>query len=417
MPQVLSQQGGARSGPVDVGEQRAADRGSPPADELGDAVRNILRGDTAAADKAAADKAADKAAADKTVADKAVADKAAADKAAAGASAQDFAGVPSEILDPKGAEDVDEGEPPEIKDSPKAKNSWQKIKQEKKELQAKLEAAQRDLEAAKGAKPPEMEQFIAMQRKLQEAEDRIGKLDITQSAAFKQKYDAPLDLCKRKAMGVLLRFGVEKEAAETLAKQVLDPKLDARALEQLVADQPIAVQGALFTVATEYQQAVEARDAAITDWKNEKAALQANETIEKDVKLAQNVEAETQSATQKALEAGNWLYAEVPGNKAWNDAVNERVKAVKAIMRGSSREDIARWVVEGVTAKQTRDLFLRARSEFNELKKQFEAVVGRAPRLGGGAAPDKPGSRPAARPSVPQGRSPEEVWDSLVNPA
>lgn len=336
-----------------------------------------------------------------------------------------FAGVPDSVLgikdkktgpvkssEPPDPDDDDE-EPPEIKGSQKAKNSWQRIKQEKRELQDKLAQMQKDLEAARGAKPPEMEQFVAMQKKLEEYENRIGQLDITQSSAFRQKYEVPLEVARRKGLSVLLRAGVEREPAEELIGRLLGSDVEMQEIEGLIADQPIAVQGALFSVASEYSEAAERREAAIKDWRNEQAALKASDDVEKDIVLARNVEAETSSAVQKALEAGNWLFAEVPDNPEWNKSVQERVRAVKGIMRSASRADLANWVVEGVTARIARDLFVRARKEYDELKSQFESVVGRTPALRGDAP-----SQPARSGVTPKaGLAPEELFDELFSGA
>ena len=338
-------------------------------------------------------------------------------------NAADFAGVPRGVFDlgdsdepPADADDDDLAVPGidtplEVSDQPKAKNSWQKLKGENKELKGKVSELERAVQAAKDTKPPEVEQLVEMQRKLAEADDRIGKLDITQSAGFQGKYDAPLEMAERRGLSVLTRAEVPVDDAKALLSQLFNPNTTANELEGLLVDQPMAVQGALYGVASEYSEAYTRREAAIQDWRNEQAALKADESVVKNIALAQDVEVETSAAVDRAAASGNWLYTKVEGNKEWNAAVDERVSAVKGLLRGANRAELANWVAEGLTAQRSRELFLEAVKRYDALKARFESAYSRTPRFGAGAPVS---DRPA--PSDPdglRGKTPEEVLSEM----
>jgi len=326
-----------------------------------------------------------------------------------------FAGVPASVFGPEKPVAVaepqtelpaEEGEPQH--QEPKAKNAWQRIKQEKKALADKVKALETEVERTKSQKPPEVEELIQLRKQIDGYEDRIGQLDITQTRAFKERFDAQIDAVARKGLQMLLRVGKEKEPAEQLLKQLLNPKVTTQQIEDLVSDQPMAVQGALMNLAVEYGDVWERRSEAVKNWKETKAALDTEASREKDIKLARNVETEAETGLQQALRDGNWLFSKANGDapeiKTWNQQVEERVKAVRGILRSATREELAKWVFEGVTAKDTRDLFAKAQQDYQTLLTKFNQVVARSPGLGASGPVARPsdGSSAERRPQTPE---------------
>jgi hypothetical protein len=299
-------------------------------------------------------------------------------------------------------------EPPEVDDAdePRAKNAWQRIKQEKKELQTRVKALETEVERAKAAKPPEVDELIQMRKQMDAYEDRIGQLDITQTKAFKAQFDEQLNAVGNKGMSILQRAGMEKDQARALLVRVLDPQLSAQKMEALVSDQPMSVQGALLGVATEYADVLTRRDAAVTNWRDTKAALAAAETRDADIKLTVNVEADAETGVTQAVKDGNWLFTRASGDsaeaKAWNEQVDTRMKLVKTLLRSASRADLAKWVFEGVTARETRELFTKAVEERNDLLAKFNGVVARTPGLGANGNPGAGGSGAEHKPVNPE---------------
>jgi uncharacterized protein YlxW (UPF0749 family) len=281
-------------------------------------------------------------------------------------------------------EDQDE-EPPEPEDrmTPKAKNAWSKVKAEKKELAQKVKDLETRLQQAEKNKPPEMDQLLQLQRRIDEYEDRIGQLDITQTRAFKDRYEAPKEQLRRRGMSVLLRAGNTQEQASGLVDMVLSAATQTE-IEQVIADQPVAVQGALFTLSAEAADLEAQKSEAIRNWKDTRALLETQETRDKVIQLAENIETATKAAVAKAVQEGNWMFADVPGNAKWNQGVAERTRIVKGIMRSAKPEELVKWVVEGVTASTLRTAYLTERQRAEKFKAELAKRDAMSPRLGGG---------------------------------
>jgi hypothetical protein len=269
-----------------------------------------------------------------------------------------------------------------------------------------VKALETEVERAKAAKPPEVDELIQMRKQMDAYEDRIGQLDITQTKAFKAQFDEQLNAVGNKGMSILQRAGMEKDQARALLVRVLDPQLSAQKMEALVSDQPMSVQGALLGVATEYADVLTRRDAAVTNWRDTKAALAAAETRDADIKLTVNVEADAETGVTQAVKDGNWLFTRASGDsaeaKAWNEQVDTRMKLVKTLLRSASRADLAKWVFEGVTARETRELFTKAVEERNDLLAKFNGVVARTPGLGANGNPGAGGSGAEHKPVNPE---------------
>lgn len=275
----------------------------------------------------------------------------------------------------------------------KARSAWTGIKKENKELAQKVkeyEQKMKDLEArasqADGAKPPEAQVLVDLQKKVAEYEDRVGKLDITQSRDFQTRFDLPIERSLKRGEALLQRAGVSPEDSQKLMQQML--KADAHQVQELIADQPIPLQGALFNLTTEIGQMFVDREEAIKNWKQTKAAMTETSVREQEITLAQNIEQDTSEAVQQAIKEGNFMYAQGPNMpKEWNEGVANRVNAVKGILRMAKPAELVKWVAEGVVAKDLRAMLAQEHARANQLAQELSTRANMRPRLGGNPPP------------------------------
>lgn len=299
--------------------------------------------------------------------------------------------------------------PDEVERSgPKAKSAWSGIKKENKELSQKVkdyEQKVKDLEAraaqADGAKPPDAQALVDLQKKVTEYEDKIGKMDITQSRDFQTRFDLPIERSLKRGEAMLARSGMSPEDAKALMQQLI--KADANHAQDLIADQPLPVQGALFNLTTEVGQMFNDRDEAIANWKQTRAAMTETSSREKEITLAQNIETDTAEAIQQALKEGNFMYAQGPNMpKEWNDGVANRINVVKGVLRMAKPAELVKWVAEGIVSKDLRAMLEQEHNRANQLAKELATRVNMRPRLSAQAPQGTPKADNTVKPMDPR---------------
>ena len=287
-------------------------------------------------------------------------------------------------------EEDDDYEPPEVKGDTKAAHAWKSVKQERKQLRDKV----KELEAALEAKPKPEEQRSpeeaeTLRKQVETLEQKLGEYDLASTSSFKQQYEQPLMQVVKRGANILVRSGKSAEEASSVMTKITDPTLTLDQIQDIIADEPIAVQGALMTAVSEFGELAERRAEALQHWNETKAALKDQETRETEVKLAQDVDQATQTALQKVLEEGNWMYA-AGDNPEWNAQVQERVTAAKGILRTGSREELVKYVLEGIAARPLRQMFEETYQLAESRKAELDKVVGRQPGYRGPAEDPAP---------------------------
>lgn len=117
------------------------------------------------------------------------------------------------------------------------------------------------------------EQLNAKDKRITELEDEIGRMDLTRSPAFQQKYDAPIQgLCTEIAQ-TLEANGRSKEDAYGLAREILSS--DRAQVPDLISQLPTHVQGVIMVKAEQADQLFAARDSALADWRSSAEGLAA----------------------------------------------------------------------------------------------------------------------------------------------
>ena len=312
--------------------------------------------------------------------------------------------LPADVLGlvekkPDVAAAVSEGEPEppaETDMSPHAKeqrkNAWAQIKAEKKALKEQLAAREAEILAAKQQlaavqKPPEIEEIAKMKQQIEQYEDRLGQLDITQSATFQKTYDAPLNMLFDRGMRMLVKTGMDPNEARKLAISAIDPQIKTNERADMISEQPVAVQGALMNIFEEIVDVQNARAEAIKNWKETSAAMKDQEGRTSMADMSKSIVTDTEQAVDALKAEGNWLYMESqkPEHAEWNRQVQERVRAVHGILKTAKPADLVKYVADGVTARSFRDMYLKERSRADQLAKAFAERFGVIPGVGSGS--------------------------------
>ena len=127
---------------------------------------------------------------------------------------------PADVIkskEPDPADIPDPVDPPrEVKEGEtKAVNAWTHLKRENRELKEKLEAASK-------ATPVEEADMVALREQLEEAEERLGQLDVTQTQEFKMQYVAPIETAFVKGVDMLQQAGKSEQDAVAIMRELVD---------------------------------------------------------------------------------------------------------------------------------------------------------------------------------------------------
>lgn len=331
--------------------------------------------------------------------------------------------VPFDVFKPKVAEPASKPEEPQVKpedplasydprkdpEAPievrrgdqKATNAWMKGKRHEKELESKLAEALKKLESQEAApkeKAPDVEEFATLKRQLEEAEAKIGRLDLSQSRAFKAQFDSRIESEFNKGVAMLVRSGVPKEEAVSKMRDLARPGVSYDEIQEKLSEQPIALQGALYSLVTDLSAIHEQRQMALDDWRKTAPALKENENRISVAELSKAVVADTDAAVEQLRNEGSWMYKFSDGDEVWNSEVRKRVGMVHGILKASNPKEIVRYVADGIVAREYRKLFEASAEEVDRLCSELNARVRVTPGVGangvrrGTAAPSKTGA-------------------------
>ena len=304
-------------------------------------------------------------------------------------------------------DDVDTIPVPEsISKDTKANHAFAALKAELKRYKQQVADKESEIKRLTENQTPDLEEVMRLRGKIQEYESKLGQYDLAATAEFKQRYDARMDAAVQRGVSLLVRSGQNPEEARALMQKLISMDSMSKLQDEL-ADQPYALQGALMTVVTEYADVQAERQQALAKWQETRAAMDFESKRSAEIKLMENVERDVGAAIENVRKAGNFMFAMSDTDEAWNKQVEERINTVRGIMRSAKPDVVASLVMEGVTAKATRELFLAAHQRVQELQAQLKDMVAVSPSVhgSGAASPTLPSS---AKP-----RDPAEVLDQL----
>lgn len=272
---------------------------------------------------------------------------------------------------------LDEPMPDEVRRSAKrAQDAWTAAKREAKQYKKELE------ELKKQATTPQNTQEIDQLRKqLQEAEERIGQIDITNSSSFKRQYEAPINDIYRESVQELVKAGHDSEEAQQRIRALINPETTSEMMAEQLSDLPSLLQGVLYTQANKMRDMQSRRMQAIKDWRNTRSAVREEEQRQSEAIHQQLLVENVSNAIDTLRQEGSFLYAKSETDDNWNKAVETRIEAARGIMTGSP-DVVAKYVADGVAAKTYRQLFLKERANVAKLRQDLQNLMGGRPIVG-----------------------------------
>ena len=260
-------------------------------------------------------------------------------------------------------------------------------------------------------------QLTQKDNEIRALQDDIGRMDLTRSPAFREKYDTPLMEVQGDIARTLMDNGYGQEQAIEFAGQLITAKRDE--LPELIQRLPVHAQG-IIMVNTEKADALwAARNQAVQDWRTSTEGLAAVEARGSAMVTAQHID----QLTQKAID----IIHTMPANNGQIPAYQVLDPAFVAD-RDSKEHEFRSWVqhapeeqkyaamLEGFMAPKTYEMLDTIMKENQELKQALNnrgrlAAPPIAPSHVNWAPPPAP---PPPRPTVKQNGY-EEV--EAVNPA
>ena len=296
--------------------------------------------------------------------------------------------------------------PESISKDTKANHAFAALKAELKRYKQQLADNESEIKRLTENQTPDLEEVMRLRGKIQEYESKLGQYDLAATAEFKQRYDSRMDAAVQRGVSLLVRSGQNPEEARALMQKLISTDNMSKLQDEL-ADQPYALQGALMTLVTEYADVQAERQQALAKWQETRAAMDFESRRSAEIKLMENVERDVGAAIENVRKAGNFMFAMSDTDEAWNKQVEERINTVRGIMRSAKPDVVASLVMEGVTAKATRELFLAAHQRVQELQAQLKDMVAVSPSVHGSGAPSP------TLPSSAKPRDPIDVIDQL----
>lgn len=312
------------------------------------------------------------------------------------------------VAEPQVSAPAEEPVPPEAAATEKSRNAWTAIRHENKTFKAKIA----ELESKLKAGDPEVQQKLqSLQEQVAEYEDKIGRLDLTQSKTFKNKYDLPIEQYRARGAQMLARF---TERAPDEAKAFIQELegADPATVREALAGEPPAVQGAVLQALVDLQEAKSVRDRAISDWRTTKEANVVSASKDEEAEMLRQVVQESNQAVSTLAKTpeeggeGSWIFSDQLDNPAWQEQKQKITSMARAALR--DKIDIPKLVHEGAAAPVYRKLAETLYQENQSLKAALGARDRVRPR-----APSRPtgGYTPAPGPGT---ADPSEFVDSIL---
>jgi hypothetical protein len=281
-----------------------------------------------------------------------------------------------------------EAEPPEIHKDKRAKSAWEFQKKEIKSLKDQLAQAelkrkeiQQALETARGEKTTHEQE---LETRNQFLENEVGRYDLAATRAFQERHDVQIANVRRRAVMALEKAGRAPDAAQQLIDRMTLASADPADLESYIDELPRWVQGVVSASVFEIREREGARQQELSDWRQTRAALEAEATRSNEQLQRRAVVQDTVGAvTELAEKHGSWVFRSDPNNSEWEQQRERLVLEAQHVLT-QDNETLARFVLQGVAADYYRrwgESLLRANKQ---LQQALQARDASAPKINGG---------------------------------
>lgn len=302
-------------------------------------------------------------------------------------------------------EQADEPVPKEVAQrGKKGVDAWTAAKREAKQYKQQLDELQQKLKSVEesSGNNQELEELKARieesEKNRRDLEERLGQVDIVYSNTFKETFDKPINNTFVKSIKLLVNAGVDQKTARDIVTKTIAPDNTQESIQDIIQDFPPAIQGALYQNALDMIEGQKRRAAAIKDWKSTRAAMKEEEKRSIEVKTAEIIAQNVESAIENIRNEGSWLYTKSESDDNWNSQVEERINAVKGLMKTATPDVLAKYVADGIASKTYRQMYEKQLGINSKLKKELTGRVRSRPSLGGFAYSDASTSADKSKP-------------------
>lgn len=258
---------------------------------------------------------------------------------------------------------------------PKARHAWAELRTKVREFQkaameadARAKAADAEMQRIAAEQARVAAELDEQKRREQELTEKLGRLSLSESPEFQQKYDLKQQEVKVKLSKALVKFaGVEAADSEAAAAKILSA--DAKDLPTMLGDLNPSVAGMILALTSESAAIQEARTQELSNWRQTGAAA----SVESARKTAAEAAAARNKLAVEALDTakayGNPVFAsDDPDTKTVAAGISEQFKG---FVQGASEAQLIRAAAEGFTAPYLYEVMNQQAEEIAALKDQL----------------------------------------------
>lgn len=291
--------------------------------------------------------------------------------------------------------------------------TWGKLRTEAKRLEQEAQAAKSALEAlrhqaeedarARASLAAEVEKFKGRESELIE---KLGKLSLSESPEFQEKYGLKLSALKSKLGTALVKYaGVSEGDTEAFSAKLLSSP--AAELPSLLEGLNPSVAGMILNITSEASAIEEARTQELANWKSSSAAARMTQTREAVLAQAESRRRESEQAVDFAKRLGNPVYgATDPGIQEVAQKISQEFHG---FVQTATEAQLIRAAAEGFTAPYLVEIISGLQRENAELSDRLSTRLRAAqPPI----TPFSPATVPPPPPTLPKGVTPAESPDS-----
>lgn len=257
-----------------------------------------------------------------------------------------------------------------------------KMREERKRAEEYLAKYNALVESTKGfvdEKAKFADALNAKDTEIKKLEDDLGKIELSRSPAFREKYDAPIEQKCLEIAAVLEQNGVPKEEAQQRAYELVSA--DPGQLADSIASLPTLAQGEIGIAARDARKIMVDREAELTEWRKSQVGLDEVQRRADNVRFAQHA-AELADGAIAGLRALTPENGQVPAyavtDKDFAAERDAREAAFKEWFLRAPEEQKVSAMLEGFMAVKTYEMLQQTMLENIQLKQQLAARYGAA---------------------------------------
>jgi len=299
-------------------------------------------------------------------------------------------------------------EPPEVKKDPKARSAWEYQKKENKTLKEQLasaEKARKELETSvEQAKSQKTEKEEELSKTVERLENELGRFSLEATSEFKNRRVKPIQDAQSKAANVFVKSGKSLEEATELVRYLMADSTAEEDIERTLGELPKYAQGVVATAIFDARELDQARQRDLTNWKQARAAMDAEESRTTEHLRKATLVKDTSLAIQELTEKhGSWVFKANPDSPEWEKQRERLVLEAQHILAEGTDQDLARSVVEATASQYYRRWGESLAKQNEELKRALENRDAARPRIGMGGGQPPRAPAPPPDPKAPKG--------------